>query len=246
MKFKDKIGGVFNQPGGKPIDPGKGDGNGNGNGKGNCKPYGNNYCGGWPFFYPYPWWSNCGWGGCYNGYGNGYCGGYYSTMPVYTPVTSSVTQTVYETPAPQPETTAVMPTAAGSATVDLELVEVRQLDRGTADSGPAFRVTLRNKSGQAVTTSFHVALAATVGRQPSADGAFVAEVVAGIEAGQPVSVDVRLPAKALNLGQNADGQPVPYTWLTAVVDSHQELEQVTRENDFATLNRAKIVMVAAH
>jgi hypothetical protein len=83
-----------------------------------------------------------------------------------------------------------------------------------------------------------------VGRQPSADGAFVIEVVQGIEAERPVCVDVRLPAKALNLGQNADGQPVPFTWLTAVVDSHQELEQVSRENDFATLNRAEIVRVA--
>ena len=30
---------------------------------------------------------------------------------------------------------------------------------------------------------------------------------------------------------------------TALVDSHQELPQVTRENDFATLNRAEIAML---
>ena len=166
-------------------------------------------------------------------------------MPVYTPVASSVTQTVYEAPAEQPAAAPVVQTSAVTSAVDLELLEVRQLDRGTAETGPAFRVTLRNKSGEAVSGSFHVALAATLGRQPSKDGAFVAEVVPGIEAGRPVSIDVRLPAKALSLGQNAEGQPVPFTWLTVVVDSHQELEQVTRENDFATLNRAEIVMVAA-
>ncbi len=222
-----------------PIDPGNGNGNppadpGNppadpGNPPadpdcpGHCPP--NNNCGGgWGFPIPFPTWC----GGYYGGYNGGYCGTTTVVQPVYTQVTPAAV---------------VQPTVQA---IDLELVEVRQLDRGDLASGqrPAFRVTVRNKTGEVVPVPFTVALAASIGRVPAADSAFAASRVNGLQAGQSLAVDVRLPATAFKLGVNADGQPVAYTWLTAVVDSHMEVEQADRQNDLATMNRSEVVMVA--
>jgi hypothetical protein len=164
------------------------------------------------------------------GYGGGYCPPTTVVQPVYTTVQPAVVE------APQV-----------AATLDLELVEVRQLDRGSAAKqlGPAFRITLRNKSGAAVSQQFNVALAASLGRQASAESAFAVVRVGGLEAGQPLVVDVRLPIKAMSLGKNADGQSVPYAFLTAVADSHMELSTDERDDDAMVLARAEIVMVAA-
>jgi hypothetical protein len=156
--------------------------------------------------------------------------------------TTTVVQQPIYVPAPpvaaEPQQTALP--------LDLELVEIRQLDRGNMaqNLGPAYRVTIRNKNGAAVTHEFNVALAASLGRQAAADSAFGMVRVNGLEAGQMLSVDVRLPAKALQLGQNADGQSVSFAYLTAVADSHQELPESDRANDFMVLARGEIVMVA--
>jgi hypothetical protein len=129
--------------------------------------------------------------------------------------------------------------------IDLELLEVRQLDRGDVANniGPAFRVTLRDKSGEMVRQAFDVALAASIGRQPTADAAFATARVKGLQAGQTLAIELRMPAKALNIGLNADGQPVPFSWLTAVVDNNQEVQEATRDNNFVVLNRGEIVMM---
>ncbi len=196
---------------------------GMGGGSANCKPC-QPGCG-WPFPIPYPVFGGCGgFGGCYGG-----------TFPIYTGVTQTV---AYEPVVGQP----VVQTASAQP-IDLELMEVRQLDRGTADQGPAYRVTLRNKNEGAVAQAFNVGLAASIGRQAAADAAFATARVEGLQAGQVLAVDVRLPAKATSLGTNADGQPVPFAWLTAVVDSHQEVQETARDNDLAILNRAEIAMV---
>jgi hypothetical protein len=105
-------------------------------------------------------------------------------------------------------------------------------------------MTLRNKSGLSVSQQFNVALAASIGRQATAESAFATQRVNGLEAGQLLAVEVRLPAKAYNMGLNADGQPVPFAFLTAVVDSHQEVPETDRDNDFMVLGRGEIVMVA--
>jgi hypothetical protein len=201
-------------PGNPPADPG-------------CPPHcppNNNCGGGWGFPIPFPTWC----GGYYGGYNGGYCGTTTVVQPVYTQVTPATT---------------VQPTVQA---IDLELVEVRQLDRGdlAKGQGPAFRVTVRNKTGEVLPVPFTVALVGSIGRVPAADSAFAASRVNGLPAGQSLEVDVRLPATAFKLGLNADGQPVAFTWLTAVVDSHVEVEQADRQNDFATMNRAEIVMAA--
>jgi hypothetical protein len=229
-KYGDKLGDILKDPG--PIFGGAGKGGaGTGGAGGGAPPMdpgkGSSNGGGhgnFPLPIPFPVGGYGGWGG----YGGGNRGAVYSE-----PVSQAVYGPVAE-----------VQTAAVSAPLDLELLEVRQLDRGTAEAGPAYRVTLRNKSGEAVNQAFHVVLAATISRQPSRDGAFADAEVNGMEAGRAISVDLRLPANALSLGQNSEGQPVPFSWLTALVDSHQELTQVTRENDYATLNRAEIAMVA--
>ena len=69
-------------------------------------------------------------------------------QPVYTPVVQT----------PVVQTAAVQPAPVAAKTMDLELVEVRQLDRGdlAKDQGPAYRVTLRNKTGEAIAKAFNV------------------------------------------------------------------------------------------
>ncbi|MGD9723008.1 MAG: hypothetical protein AB7O59_17445 [Pirellulales bacterium] len=185
------------------------------------------YCGGgnWGFPFPFPVPYPVGGGG-------GYYGGCTTVVDNYVPVTTvaagipAVGQTV------QP--------------IDLEVLEVRQLDRGDSAKqlGAAYRVWLRNKSGVAVTTSFNVGLIASIGRVPSTDSTFVMQRAEKIDAGQTLAVDIRLPAKAYSMAQNADGQPVGFAFLTAVVDTHSEVEQADRQNDVTTLNRGDIAMVA--
>ncbi len=201
-------------PGNPPADPGNPP----------ADPGNPPHCGGgwgFPVPIPFPVW-------CGGNYYGGYCPPTTVVQPVYTQVTQAA---------------AVEPVVQA---IDLELIEVRQLDRGdlASDQGPAYRVLVRNKTGDAVNQPFTVALAASIGRVPAADSAFAAARVNGMQAGQTVTVDVRLPAAAYKLGLNADGQPVPFTWLTAVADSHMEVEQVDRENDFVTMNRSGIAMVA--
>jgi hypothetical protein len=192
--------------------------------------YNNNWCN--------PWYA----GGCYY---PTWCGGYYpyyggfsSTRTIVQPVVTQTTPAVVEQPA------ATVQPAAQS--VDLELLEVRQIDRGDAakNQGPAYAIMLRNTTGEAVPQSFTVALAASIGRVPAADTVFASTRVEGLKVGQPATVEVRLPASALKIGVNADGQPVPFSWLTAVVDPQMEVEQSDRENDYTTINRSDIVMVA--
>ena len=209
-----------------PIDPGKGNGK-SGKCYPKCPPYnkncGKNYCGNfWPFGFPYPWWG---------GYNGGFCGG---SSVFCSPVSQGVAY----------DPIVAMPLVQSANPVDLELVEVRQLDSGVDGDGPAYRVAFRNKNGAAIDQPFDVALAATVGRQLTRDAAIGTTRVEGIEAGQTLAVDVRLPAKALNMGLNSAGQPVGFGWLTAVVDSHREIEESSRDNDYATMNRSEIVMVA--
>jgi hypothetical protein len=167
------------------------------------------------------------------GFGGG--GGYYGG-------TTTIVQPVY-TPVPQAVTAG---TAVPSTGTDLELVEVRQLDRGdmSKNLGPAFRLTLRNTSGAKVTQSFNVALMGSIGRVATPDSAVTTVRLEGLPAGQAHAVDVRLPAKSYTMGVNADGQQVPFTWLTAVLDTDGEVPQSSRDNDFAIMNRSEIVMVA--
>jgi hypothetical protein len=179
------------------------------------------FCGGgngfpFPFPVPYP------------------TGGYCPT-PIVQPVYTQVAPVSYQAEAP-----------VAVEGVDLELVEVRQIDRGDVAQqlGPAYRITLRNRTGAAVAQQFNVALAGSIGREVTADSAMNLVRVEGLEAGQSLTVDLRLPATAYNMGLNADGQPVPFTWLTAMVDTHQEVEQTDRDNDYTVLNRREIVMAA--
>jgi hypothetical protein len=160
------------------------------------------------------------------GYGGGYVGGGTVIQQVPVPV---------EVPA-QPM----------AHPIDLEVLEVRQLDRGDAakNLGPAYRVTLRNKNGAAVMQQFNVALVASIGRMPAADSAYATLRVNGLEAGQALTVDLRLPSKAYKLGLNADGQSVPFSWLLAAIDTDQEVSQADRANDLMILNRSEIVMLA--
>jgi len=79
-------------------------------------------------------------------------------------------------------------------------------------------------------------------REPAANSPQASAQLDGIEASQVVTVDVRLPVKANNMGRNAAGRVVGSTWLTAVVNSRQTVEEATFDNNSATLNRIDIPM----
>jgi hypothetical protein len=64
-----------------------------------------------------------------------------------------------------------------------------------------------------------------------------------MKAGEVVSLDIRLPVEALNMGINSEKQPVPFSWLIAVVDSREELQETKVDNNFAILARLDIPVV---
>jgi hypothetical protein len=113
--------------------------------------------------------------------------------------------------------------------IDLELLSVEQLDAGNSQSGPAYRVTFRNNSPVDVDQAFNVTLAASSDEQPDANAPFTTRRVGGILANQSVYSDIRLPASANGMA-----------CLTAVVNSSQEVEEVTMDNNGTTMNRSEI------
>jgi hypothetical protein len=123
----------------------------------------------------------------------------------------------------------------GDATdpIDLELLGVEQIDDGDASNGPSYRVTFRNNSAVDVPQAFDVAVIASNDGQPSDDAPQAASRVEGIQANQVLTVDVRLPLEAGGM-----------SYLTAVVNSTEEVQEATLDNNFATLDSSDIAMVA--
>ncbi len=212
---------------------GSGSGSGMGSGSGSCNPSCPPYYSGGGF--GFPWFVPVGgFGGGFGGYG----GGSYTNV-----VTDSAPPVASDAPL-APAATA--PVTATAQPIDLELIDVRQIDAGDATQGPAYRVTVRNNSAVDVAQPFDVALVASLGRQPAADSASASTRMNGIAAGQTATVDVRLPATATSLGRNVMGQPVAFSWLTVVVDPRQEVQEVTKANNFTSIGRLDIAMLAAN
>jgi hypothetical protein len=120
--------------------------------------------------------------------------------------------------------------------LDLQLLAVRMLDSGDPDQklGPAYRVWFRNNSAVAINHPFNILTLAARDAQPTADLPQAGVRVESIDAGQTLSVDIRLPVEA-----NQPGFPM----LHVLVDSHREIPEVDKTNNGLVINRADILPV---
>ena len=112
--------------------------------------------------------------------------------------------------------------------VDLEVVAIRFVDNGNAEKniGPRYRVLIRNNGTQAVAHSFAVAIITDAAQEQSDPTPRAGKTVPGIDAGQVLSVDVRLPAEANAAIKGDDGHSVEkYPKLGAIVDANDEIEE---------------------
>jgi len=131
----------------------------------------------------------------------------------------------------------VEPVVVARPLFDLQLLAVRFVDPGHPDEnlGPRYRVWFRNNSAEAIAQPFDVMLLASADDQLAAGLPEAGVRVTGIEAGQTQSVDIRLPAGALRMGRDAQGEPVPFQTLHVLVDAAREIEETTEENNGARL-----------
>jgi hypothetical protein len=117
--------------------------------------------------------------------------------------------------------------------LDLQLLAVRTIDGGDAEKqlGPAMRVWFRNNSSVAITHPFNVLALAARDIQPTADLPQAGVRVDSIDAGQTVSVDIRLPVMA-----NQPGFP----FFHVLVDSDREIPEVDENNNGLVIKRLQV------
>lgn len=176
-----------------PIDPGIGNGK---PGNGNSHHHGNNkFCfGGWggygsSFCGTYPWWwhQHCWyphWHGCYGGF----------NCPVIQPCPLPVYyDTVVTLPAP---VVSVQTVAVEATQVDMAVMAVKVLDKGSPDRGILFRVMVGNKGTGDLTVPARLAIFAA--RETQTIGELPRTIVPlpPVAAGRTVELDVRFPNTA--------------------------------------------------
>jgi len=131
-----------------------------------------------------------------------------------------------------------------AARLDLKLVEVRQVDVGDAaqESGPCYRVTVRNASS-AVAAGFEVSLLAGIDFEDLDETAEVRARIERLDAGQELTIDLRLPATTFRLRTDAQGNETPYQVLLVAVDPQHETDDRAIENNRTALDRHEIAPV---
>jgi hypothetical protein len=183
----------------------------------NCFP--NNHC-----FYPwFVFWP-------YGGYG-GYGGYNIYNRPTYV---YGGYPAVNSTPIPYAPT--VASTVSG---IDLQLVDVRLLDKGDASQqiGPRYRVTFRNAGSTPVDHEFNVAVVAAVDANLTANLPTSESRITSVPTGETTSVDLRLPASAFAMGKDSHSE---FAKLFVVVDSRSEVNDVNRDNNGSGLDRTAV------
>ena len=138
------------------------------------------------------------------------------------------------------------PREAGDVDVDLELVAIRFVDNGNAEKniGPRYRVIIRNIGTQPVDHPFNVAAIVGPGSSENERTPRAGKRVRGIDAGQTLAVDIRLPIEANATVKNDEGHSVArFTKLGVMVDTRNEVEEATKENNGMGYDRNRIEMV---
>ncbi|GIX04380.1 MAG: hypothetical protein KatS3mg114_0249 [Planctomycetaceae bacterium] len=129
---------------------------------------------------------------------------------------------------------------------DLQLVAVRFVDPGHPEEnlGPRYRVWLSNNSAAGIGAPFHVMLLASNTPSLSA-GTFeqAGVTVDTLDAGELISVDIRLPAAANKMQLLPDGHRVPFNYLHVLVDSHRQVAEDNEANNGTVLLRNDVLPV---
>lgn len=130
---------------------------------------------------------------------------------------------------------------AESKDVDIELTDLRLVDAGSLElkTGPRFRLTYRNK-GAVEVPKFHVTVAVDAGQTLSETAEIVTIEAVGLKPGKSLMVDVRLPVEALKMATDKSGKAVPYSFLAAILDSDERLDETNEENNVIVLAREAI------
>jgi hypothetical protein len=158
----------------------------------------------------------------------------------------------YEVPVWQPLPVAacgtwvdVPPAAVPQADYNLQLLAVRFVDPGHPEEklGPRYRVWFRNNSAHAIAQPFNVVLLASNGDQLAANSPQAGVRVIAVEAGDTQSVDVRLPVDVYAMGDQRQGNPVPYSTLHVLVDADREVPETNRVDNGVRLAQAEILPV---
>jgi len=123
--------------------------------------------------------------------------------------------------------------------IDLQLVDVRMLDNGDASQqiGPRYRVTFRNAGSVAVDHEFNVTVVAADDANLSANMPMVESRITSVPIGAVNYVDLRLPAKAFEMGPDSKSE---FAKLFVFVDSHGEVQDTNRNNNAAGVDRTAI------
>lgn len=129
--------------------------------------------------------------------------------------------------------------------IDVQLLATRFVDPGHPDQqlGPRFRVWMRNNSAIDLTQQFNVMLVASNDGTVDSGLPQAGIRISGLHAGETQAVDIRLPFAANTMGRDTAGHQIPFTYLTALVDSHNELSEADKSNNGTTLPRGDILPV---
>lgn len=128
---------------------------------------------------------------------------------------------------------------------DVQLLAVRFVDNGHPEQnqGPRYRVWARNNSPNQIVTPFSVLLLASNEQTPTVELPQTGVVIPSMDIGETQVLDIRLPLAANRLGTTPEGYRVPFTYLHALVDSHQQIPETFENNNGAVLLRSDILPV---
>jgi hypothetical protein len=125
---------------------------------------------------------------------------------------------------------------------DLQLLAVRFVDPGHPDEGlgPRYRVWFRNNASRPITRPFDVVLLASIGPDLVSDLPQAGVRATSVEAGATQSVDIRLPIAVTRMGQDDEGQAIPFDTLHVLVDAGRNIPETDASNNGSKLLVADI------
>jgi hypothetical protein len=133
---------------------------------------------------------------------------------------------------------------AAPIAVDVELVDVRLIDAGNGrTTGPAFRIWVRNNGPIEIASPLEVVLVAGDDRPVSDTAPHAAAELKSPAAGELTSVDLRLPFAAYAVGTDAEGRPLPFTKIIAIVNLPETYADARDENNIASFDRDAVKLV---
>lgn len=131
------------------------------------------------------------------------------------------------------------------ADTDMQMLAVRFVDAGHAqqERGPRYRVWFRNNSPYTIDSGFNVMLLASEDPELLVNRSEAGVRVDRIEAGQVMSVDIRLPEEVNFCSLDETGNPAPFRFLSVQIDSHNELVDTFQMNNGVTLARGDVLPI---